>query len=302
PLAAPVAALPGQPAVKNIRLEDLWPEAAVSSAAAAPELAPPPAAPLPSWGLCLLLGFTGVGSHLLLDLTTSYGMRLLWPFSQHWFAWDLMPPVDPWVWIILLFLLLAPMTLGLVGSEIGARRRPHRLSAIIALAAVTVWIGVRAFYHSRVTHMLAATAISGQMPSRVGAFPYSGSPGLWHTVAEVKGKYQLGVVDATPAQLLPPELSAVPPQTLYTPVVTPQIALAKSTPAAQSFLSFARFPFIYTQRQDDGGTDVLITDLRFKTAHQPPDMGLLIREGPNLRVQSTQLYWQGAAAALGPQP
>ncbi|MGH9536136.1 MAG: metal-dependent hydrolase, partial [Terriglobales bacterium] len=42
PLAAPVAALPGQPAVKNIRLEDLWPEAAVSSAAAAPELAPPP--------------------------------------------------------------------------------------------------------------------------------------------------------------------------------------------------------------------------------------------------------------------
>ena len=293
-----VRSTPGEPRVKSVRLEDLWPEAA---GAPDPDAAPE-TPPLPSWRLCLLLGFVGVGSHILLDMMTSFGVRVLWPFSQHWFAWDFMPEMDPWVWIILLFLLLAPMTLGLVGSEIGARRRPHRLSAIIALAAVTAWIGVRAFYHYRVVRLLAETEVGGHAPRKVGAFPYAGSPGLWHTVVETKGRYQLGMVDATAARLLPPALAAAPPQTLYTPAVTPQIALARSTPQAQVFLHFARFPYIYTQQRENGGTNVLITDLRFKAAHEPVNMGLLIRESANLHVQSTHLYWRGAAAALGPQP
>lgn len=307
PAAAPATAVaapaePGQPAVRNVRMEEVWLEAAGQGPAGGggPEGMPGTRPPLPGWGLCLALGFAGVGSHLLLDLSTAYGVRLLWPFSQHWFAADWMPAMAPWVWVFLLFLLLAPMMLGLVGSEIGARQRPHRRTAIFALVVVAAWIGLRGFYHQRVTRLLAQTPIAGQQPQRVGAFPYTGSPGLWHTVVEVKGRYQLGLVDATAAQLLPPELAALPPQTLFKPLVTPQIALAKSTAAAQTFLQFARFPFIYTQRRDDGGMTVLLTDLRFATARQPPEMGLIVQEGPKLNIESTELVWHGAAQALEP--
>lgn len=308
PATAPAvagSAAAGQPAVRNVRMEDVWLEAADDGRAGGgigsggPQGMPGRRPPLPGWGLCLALGFAGVGSHLLLDLTTAYGVRLLWPFSQHWFAADWMPAMAPWAWVFLLFLLLAPMMLGLVGSEIGARRRPHRRTATLALVVVAGWVGLRGFYHQRVTDLLAQTPVAGQKPLRVGAFPYTGSPGLWHTVVEVKGRYQLGMVDATAAQLLPPELAPLPPQTLFKPVVTPQIALAKSTAAAQIFLQFARFPFVYTQRRDDGGMTVLITDLRFATARQPPEMGLIVQEGPKLNIESTKLVWHGAAQAIG---
>ncbi|MGH9507906.1 MAG: metal-dependent hydrolase [Terriglobales bacterium] len=287
---------PGGPSVRNVRMEEVWLQAAEQGGTGGELPAARP--PLPGWGICLALGFVGVGSHWLLDLTTIYGIRLLWPFSQHWFAADWMPSTDPWVWVILVLLLLAPMTLGLVGNEIGARRRPHRRSAIVALVVVAGWIGMRGFYHARVVRLLAETPVARQMPRQVGAFPYAGSPGRWHTVVEVKGRYQLGMVDATAANLLPPDLAPLPPQQLFTPVETPQIALAKSTAAAQTFLQFARFPFVYTQRRDDGGETVLITDLRFKTAHQPPEMGLVIEEGPKMNIESTQLLWHGAAQAL----
>ena len=43
-----------------------------------------------AWLACLL----GVLSHLALDLTNVYGVRLLLPFSGHWFHWDVTPVVD----------------------------------------------------------------------------------------------------------------------------------------------------------------------------------------------------------------
>ena len=54
--------------------------------------------PLKLGGL-LLVCFLGALSHPLLDFITTYGTRLLEPFSHRWFYGDTFFIVDPWIWI-----------------------------------------------------------------------------------------------------------------------------------------------------------------------------------------------------------
>src|SRR5213594_2570957 len=59
--------------------------------------ATPRARPLP----LLAAAAIGVGSHLLMDLANSYGVRLLLPWSDRWSYGDLWVIVDPWLWLFL---------------------------------------------------------------------------------------------------------------------------------------------------------------------------------------------------------
>ena len=54
------------------------------------------------------IAMIGVLCHVLMDLPTSYGTRLLSPFDWHWFAVDWMPIVD----VYLLFALAAGLLFG----------------------------------------------------------------------------------------------------------------------------------------------------------------------------------------------
>src|SRR5258708_22068616 len=54
------------------------------------------------WKAAYGLAVIGVASHLLLDWTNSYGVRLLLPFSSEWFRLDLNNIIDLWVWGCLL--------------------------------------------------------------------------------------------------------------------------------------------------------------------------------------------------------
>src|SRR5437016_3016085 len=49
----------------------------------------------------LALSYLGVILHVLMDLLNNYGVRLLMPFSQHWFYGDVLFIIDPWLWIVL---------------------------------------------------------------------------------------------------------------------------------------------------------------------------------------------------------
>src|SRR5712691_8950517 len=78
-----------------------------------------PSAPV-RWPRALLVCACGAGAHLLLDLTNSYGVKLIWPFGEKWFAWDVVAYLDPWILILLLLGLLIPGLFRLVSEEIGA--------------------------------------------------------------------------------------------------------------------------------------------------------------------------------------
>ena len=53
-------------------------------------------------GGLLLACFLATLSHPLLDFATSYGTRLLEPFSHRWFYGDALFIMDPWLWIVLI--------------------------------------------------------------------------------------------------------------------------------------------------------------------------------------------------------
>src|SRR5262249_7695122 len=81
----------------------------------------------------------GVLFHVLMDLPTSYGTRLLSPFDWHWFAFDWMPIVD----VYLLFALAA----GLLIGSTSQRAAPRNAAIVLALMAANY--GVRGGAHRR---------------------------------------------------------------------------------------------------------------------------------------------------------
>ena len=86
------------------------------------------------WLGAYAISLVAVASHLLLDYTNTYGIRLLLPFSARWFHLDLTSVVDLWIWAVLLVALAGPLIARLVNAEIGARtQHAGRGFAIFAL-------------------------------------------------------------------------------------------------------------------------------------------------------------------------
>src|SRR5690242_18163064 len=50
------------------------------------------------WAGAYLISVIGVGSHLALDSTNIYGVRLLLPVSARWFHLDITGVIDVWIW------------------------------------------------------------------------------------------------------------------------------------------------------------------------------------------------------------
>jgi inner membrane protein len=83
-------------------------------------------------GPLLLVAFVGTVFHSAFDWLTSYGTRLLEPFSNQWFYGDAWFIVDPWIWIALI-----------VGLELSWRAerlgRNWRMPSVAMLAIVCVY-------------------------------------------------------------------------------------------------------------------------------------------------------------------
>jgi inner membrane protein len=72
-----------------------------------------------SWG-AYLASTVGVLSHLLMDWTNIYGIRLLTPVTERWFRLDIISVVDPWIWAVLILTTLWPLLALLVSGEISS--------------------------------------------------------------------------------------------------------------------------------------------------------------------------------------
>lgn len=116
-------------------------------------------------------------SHVLLDWTNPYGVRMLLPFSDRWLRLDINNIVDPVIWLILIATLAASSLAALVSSEIGGRRStgPARAWAFLALLALAGYEGYRWTAHERALLALAVRLYNGEPPKNVYAFPAGGS-------------------------------------------------------------------------------------------------------------------------------
>lgn len=142
------------------------------------------------WLPAFWIALVAVASHLILDLTNVYGVRLLLPFSGRWFHWDLTPVIDLAIWAMLLLGVAAPALGRLVGSEIGENRKDAGNAgwAVTALFLLAAYDYGRSLAHERAVADVDSHTYSGLAPRRVGAFP-SANPLAWTGIAELSNAY-----------------------------------------------------------------------------------------------------------------
>jgi membrane-bound metal-dependent hydrolase YbcI (DUF457 family) len=239
----------------------------------------------------LIVCFAGAVTHLLLDLSTSYGVKLLWPFSGKWYAWDFAPSLDPLLLFLLLAAILLPRLFGLVTQEISGRSKVHPggrgTTAVLLLALL--YFGGRAVAHQNALALLNARVYRGEAPLRSSAFPAS-SPLNWTGLVETPD-----AID----EVQVPLSGAFDPETArphFKPADSPALESARRSPASQAFLAFARFPFA-TQEETPSGYRIEIRDLRFAAATPADNLGevvVIVTVSPQAQVSANQLQFAAA--------
>jgi inner membrane protein len=212
-----------------------------------------------SWAKAYLLSAIGLASHLLLDWTNMYGIRLFSPFSGEWFRLDTTAVIDPWIWFVLLLGVMWPLLARLVSSEIGARSKAGAGIARFALSFMLLYDLARGVIHMRAVETLNSRVYAGGPPRQVAALPHFVSPLRWTGLVELPGRWEVHDVDLTG------EFDPAAGQTWYQAGLTPGVEAARLTEPFQALQRFSR-TLLWQQTQvpgEDAGSEVQASDLRF---------------------------------------
>jgi len=221
------------------------------------------------WLGAFCAALVAVASHLLLDLTNVYGIRLFLPFSARWLRLDLTSVFDLWIWGVFLVCLMGPFLGRLVGSEIasrnGAMAHHGRGFAWLALAFLLLYSCGRGVMHARAIAELESRIYEDSAPLRTLAVPGPANPWRWRGVVETADFYAvedldlLGDFDPTRATVF------------HKPGPDLALQAADRTPAFREFLQFSQFPLwqVSPAAGLEGGKVVEVFDLRFGTPLDP---------------------------------
>ncbi|HVM42435.1 MAG TPA: metal-dependent hydrolase [Gemmatimonadales bacterium] len=203
----------------------------------------------------LALSLVGVLTHPLLDLCNTYGVRLLMPFSGHWFHGDTLFIVDPWMWLLL--------GLGwLVARELRRRgaARPER-AARAALAVATAYVLLMAASNLAARGIVRRAALAeGGAVSSLMVSPLPLDPFRRSVVVAREGGYELGSFDWLHRPHYRREGAPVP---RYGGLDEPAVrAAAAATRTGRIFLDWARFP-VWDVLTTPSGYEVLLADARY---------------------------------------
>lgn len=192
-----------------------------------------------------LAALAGILIHISFDVITSYGTRLLLPFSQTRFALDWMFIVDPF------FTIPLGALLG-IGKLWPRARKPL---VWIAAAFVFGYLGLEMLC-SRVAHARAREALArnGVTPQKVSVLPQPLSVFKWKALAQTEAAvYQafFSLWEESPAAF-----------EKFDNASDPFVARAIATPEVQWYLTFARHPWIRSTPVGDHHL-VELTDLQF---------------------------------------
>ena len=241
-----------------------------------------------SFPMLIAASIIGAVFHVLMDLPTAYGTRMLSPFDWRWFSIDVMPIID----IYLLMALAAGLLFG--QRSIAARRR----NALLVLTLMAANYGVRAVAHYRALTLVptlfgptlpqwcdgakqadgnpldvwprpVAPVLTSTTASRclveLAAMPTYVSPFQWRIVAQVSNAYELRDVDLLDRRVQSDDGGNAPWRlTLrYPNIWTPAVERAALTETGGAFLGFSRFPAARSVVDAAGATTVRWADMRY---------------------------------------
>lgn len=166
------------------------------------------------------VAFLSIVGHVLLDLPTSWGTMLLWPFSYHRYTLDWMFIVDPF----LLFFLI----LGVAGYFITKKEVIIR----IALLAIVLHYIFLAYMH----HAVIDIAEKRITADKYAALPSFASPATWRIIATNETHYITGNYVLFPRHLEETQI--------YPRPSAEQLSQRNSVEVLEYFLRFSRFPYV----------------------------------------------------------
>jgi len=245
-----------------------------------------------NWTGAFFGALIAVASHLLLDLTNIYGIRLLLPFSPRWLRLDLTPVVDVWIWSVLLLCILGPLLVRLVGSEIAStnvRDRNHgRGFAILGLLFLLLYNGGRSVLHTRAVASLESRMYQDESPLRVSALPDAANPLKWRGLVETSDFF--AVEDFSLLADFDPSRATI----FHKPQPDPAIDVARRTDVFQRFLEFSQAPLwrVSPVSEPENGKSVQLLDMRFGTPLSPGFMSSAILNG---KLEVVEAHFQFGA-------
>ncbi len=195
----------------------------------------------PHWFRLWVYAWLAALSHLLLDFTNNYGLRLFAPFRPQWYSWDIVFIFEPLLFLMLLGGLVVPGLLGLADREMSSRRPLFRGRgwAVAALLGVAVLYTVRGTEHARAIHLLQQTSL--ESPTlRVAAEPFPVNPFHWQGIVETENAYHLADVNTRTDLAETDETRDV----VYKPPVTAAVAAAKHSWLGRVYLDWSQFQLV----------------------------------------------------------
>jgi inner membrane protein len=242
-----------------------------------------------NWAWAFFAALIAVGSHLVLDWTNVYGIRLLLPFSGRWLRADTTAVVDLCIWAIVLIGIAGPFLARLVGSEIssGAIKERHhgRGFAWFALLMLLFYDCSRGVLHARAVASLESRMYEGSIPLRVAAMPDPVNPFKWRGIVETSGAYVIQDLN------LATDPGGTRATVFHKPDPEPAIEAARRTPTFQAFLPFSQYPLwrVTPYPAVENGKLVEAFDLRFGTPMSP---GFVARAVLDSRLQVLESSFQ----------
>jgi membrane-bound metal-dependent hydrolase YbcI (DUF457 family) len=227
--------------------------------------------------------------HVVLDCLQSEGVALFSPFTRKRYAADCLPTIDLWIIALLLAGILIPELLRLVTSEIGVKeKRPRgRNGALLALALIAAYIGLRVLLHGGAVASLDPHSYGGESARQVGAYPDTLSPFRWHGIVETQSLLCQAVVPAGFGKGFDPE-SAI---CVHKPEPSPGLDAAQKTDVAREYLQVMPFPRAIVARTQDG-YEIVVLSMRDlaeqETSHR---LAARIELDPRFGVSSEEFAW-----------
>lgn len=228
-----------------------------------------------AWLSGYLVALLGVASHLMLDFTNLYGIRLYLPFSNAWPRLDITSVIDPWIWTILLLAFFGPLISRLVSSEIGGKSATGRGGAIFALLFLLIYDGGRSILHQRAVAVQEARMYNGETPRRVAALPSVANPMQWDGIVETDSAFFVHSVN------LAGDFDPAAGRVFYKTEDTAATQAARATGAFEDLTAFAPFLFWQVTPSPDmeNAVQVKAADLRFGTPPRPRFVATAIVQG-----------------------
>jgi len=194
----------------------------------------------------LLLSYLGVLVHVAMDLLNNYGVRLLMPFSQHWFYGDVLFIIDPWMWLLL--------GAGIWLARRWRSARPARGALLLAGIYVLAMIVNARLARAEIVDRWQQVA--GRPPQAVMVGPLPITPLQRQVIIDAGDHYETGMFTWLPRNIRF-DARDVPKND-----TDPRVAAARNLPNVRAFLVWSRFPF-WTLEPAGRGTRVTVGDMRF---------------------------------------